>query len=642
MYPAAALLALLFTTVIWGIGPVFIRTLSVDLGPADHLSIRYAIVAVLYLVGLAFTGGWRIARRDWPRLLIISVIGMVGYNLGSAFGFAHVSAGIGSLIIGTQPLLIALLSAAIAREPLSYSMVTGLVLAFVGTGLLVWNDLVNVGNSSALLLGAALVFGSGVAWAIYVVLAKPLIRTYGSYSITAISISIASAIMLAALARPSTLVTVQTMTPRNWLDMGFMVVLSTFIATITWNYGASRIPSAAAGAFIYLVPIIGVFAGAAMLNETITPSMLAGGALIIVGVAIAQFGPKLLRVPTLKASGLALAAVIFAVTMWGLVPVAMRFLILDLEPQTAMLLRLYPAGLIAVIVLLFVGVRRIDRGDWGRIIIAAVGGHVGYQVLAAFGIKTVPASWTGMLFGLEPVFIAIFAVLFAKDRLTAWLIGGIALALCGTAVLMLGSTLVPASDVGLFGIVLVTLSTMGWGIYTVVIRPVANKYGAFQVACLALGISALPMLFFATPDLPHIIEGMTLTHWLVVAFLAVFATLLSTSAWNYALGHMESSLAGMFLYVQPIVATIGGILLLDEKLSWPLVAGGTLIIAGVALAQFGPSLRKARYSKVDLQSSPFMGEDGRGTRQERVEPTLVRDTPRLALTRLSAPMKEAD
>jgi drug/metabolite transporter (DMT)-like permease len=594
MVPPAALLALLFTVVIWGIGPVFIRTLSVALGPADHLVIRYAIVAVLYLAGLAFTGGWRIARQDWPRLLIISAIGMVGYNLGSAFGFAHVPAGVGSLVIGTQPLLIALLSAALAREPLTTSMVMGLVIAFIGTGLLVWNDLANAGQSNAL-LGGALVFGSGVAWAIYVVLSKPLIKTYGSYPVTALSISIAAALMLAAMARPSTLATAQAMTPRNWLDMGFMVIFSTFIATITWNYGASRIASAAAGAFLYLVPIIGVFAGAALLNEPVTPSMLLGGALILAGVAIAQYGPKLLRAPSFNASGLALAAVIFAVTMWGLVPVAMRFLILDLEPQTAMLLRLYPAGLVAVIVLLFVGVRRIDRGDWGRIIIAAVLGNVGYQILAAFGMKTVPASWTGMLFGLEPVFIALFAVLFARDRLTSWLIGGIALALGGTAVLMLGSTLVPTGDVGLFGLALVTLSTMGWGIYTVVIRPVSQKYGAFQVACLALGISALPMLVFATPELPQIMQGMTVTHWLVVAFLAIFATLLSTSAWNYALGHMESSLAGMFLYIQPIVAATGGILLLDEQLSWPLVAGGALIIAGVALSQFGPRMRLAHW-----------------------------------------------
>jgi drug/metabolite transporter (DMT)-like permease len=288
---------------------------------------------------------------------------------------------------------------------------------------------------------------------------------------------------------------------------------------------------------------------------------------------------------------LPLLAVIFAVLMWGMVPVAMRFLLLDVTPQQAMLLRLVPAGLIATIAAIIVGVRTIAPRDWMRIIAAALCGNVAYQILAAFGMETVPASWTGMLFGLEPVFIALFAVAFAGDRLTPWLIGGLLLALLGTATLMFGSTIQSAGDVTLFGVILVTLSTMGWGIYTVVIRPVSAKYGAFPVACLALGVSALPIFAFVTPDMPRLLVEMTAMQWTTVAFLAVFATILSTSAWNYALGQMNSSIAGMFLYIQPLVAAVGGFLLLGEKLSWPLAAGGALIIAGVALAQFGALIR---------------------------------------------------
>ncbi|MFN0193903.1 MAG: DMT family transporter [Aestuariivirga sp.] len=291
---------------------------------------------------------------------------------------------------------------------------------------------------------------------------------------------------------------------------------------------------------------------------------------------------------------LPLFAVIFAVLMWGMVPVAMRFLLLDVTPQQAVLLRLIPAGVIAAIAAVIAGVKPIAWRDWLRIVVAALFGNVAYQILAAFGMETVPASWTGMLFGLEPVFIALFAVAFAGDRLTPWLIAGLVLALAGTGTLMFGSTVTESGEVTLWGIVLVTLSTMGWGIYTVVIRPVSAKYGAFPVACLALGISALPIFVFVTPDVPEMLGRLTLMQWLASAFLAIFATILSTSAWNYALGHMKSAIAGMFLYVQPLVAACGGFLLLGESLSWPLAAGGALIIAGVALAQFGPLLRNPR------------------------------------------------
>jgi drug/metabolite transporter (DMT)-like permease len=292
----------------------------------------------------------------------------------------------------------------------------------------------------------------------------------------------------------------------------------------------------------------------------------------------------------------ALLAVIFAVTMWGLIPVAMRFLILEVSPPTAMLLRLYPAGLLAITVCIFVGVRKIAWRGWARIAIAALAGNLGYQILAAYGMAGVPASWTGLLFGLEPVFIALFAVVLANERLTPWLIAGICVAMLGTGALMLGSALAPSGDVSLIGLLLVTLSTMGWGIYTVVIRPASNAYGSLPVSCLAMAIAAVPMPLFATPELPHTLQAMSATAWIAVLFVVVFGTFLATAAWNFALGQMESSIAGVFLYVQPVVAAAGGVFFLDERLTLPLIAGGSLIILGVAISQFGPLMQRKRFS----------------------------------------------
>ncbi|MCA3561051.1 MAG: DMT family transporter [Aestuariivirga sp.] len=583
-----AFAAMMFTIVIWGIGPVFLRSLSVELGPADHLVIRYTIVTVIYAFSLAIFGGWRIERKDWPRLLVISLIGMMGYNLGSAFGFAHVTAGIGSLIIGTQPLLIALMGTLIAKERLTLAAIAGLIIGFLGIVLLVWHDLGSSTDGWGFLAGCTLIFLSGAAWAVYVIVSKPLIRKYGAFSISAMSLSLCSLAMVPMLARPSTLTTLTNMTARSWLELGYIAIISTMLCSVTWNYAASRMRAAASGAFLYLIPIIGVAAGAVILSEHVTSGMVMGGALILIGVAIAQFGGRL----RLGGSLAALAAVLFAVTMWGLIPVAMRYLITELSPQTAMVLRLYPAGVLAIIVCIFTGVRPIAWRDWGRIAIAALAGNLGYQILAAFGMQSVPASWTGLLFGLEPVFIALFAVVLAGDRLTAWLIGGIFVSMLGTAALMLGSTLSPSGDVSLFGLVLVTLSTMGWGIYTVVIRPATLKYGALPVSCLAMAITALPMPFFVSPGLPLTLASMTGASWLAVGFVVVFGTFLATAAWNYALGAMDSSIAGVFLYVQPVVAAIGGILLLGERLTWPLLLGGALIVLGVAIAQFGPLITR--------------------------------------------------
>jgi drug/metabolite transporter (DMT)-like permease len=291
------------------------------------------------------------------------------------------------------------------------------------------------------------------------------------------------------------------------------------------------------------------------------------------------------------ASALAYAAVIFAVTMWGLVPVGVRHLVTTMSPEAALILRLYPAGVLAAAVLVVVGMRPIDRGDIPRIVLAPLIGYVGYQVLANYGQKTVPAAWTGMLFGLEPVFVALFAVLLAGERLTMWLIAGLVLALLGIGVLFVGSNTVAAPDVGTGGLILIAISAMGWGIYTVLIRPLLPKYGSFQLSCLTLAIAAFPMLVFASPEVIAAVPVMTASQIGAMAFLTVPATFLAIIAWNHGALRMGNATAGMFLYIQPIVAAFGGMLILGETISWPLILGGALIIAGVAVAQFKPRRR---------------------------------------------------
>src|SRR5690349_1305517 len=90
--------ALLLSMLIWGVTPVFLRSQSVGLGPADSLVLRYTPIALVWIIVLALTGGWRIARRDWPRLLVVSLVGLFGYAVASMYGFAHVPAGIGGLV----------------------------------------------------------------------------------------------------------------------------------------------------------------------------------------------------------------------------------------------------------------------------------------------------------------------------------------------------------------------------------------------------------------------------------------------------------------------------------------------------------------------------------------------------------------
>ena len=80
---------------------------------------------------------------------------MLGYNIGSVFGFELAPASIGGLVIGTQPLLILLLAALIGREPLTPTGVVGMMIAFCGTAVLLWDDLNISSNNDPVRCAAA-------------------------------------------------------------------------------------------------------------------------------------------------------------------------------------------------------------------------------------------------------------------------------------------------------------------------------------------------------------------------------------------------------------------------------------------------------------------------------------------------------
>src|SRR5262245_46149397 len=155
---------MLFTMAVWGVSPVFVRSLSVGVGPADALVIRYAIAAALFVVALALWMPPRIERPDWPRLVLIA-LAMFGYNLGSVYGFERIGAGVGGLIIGTQPLLIVLLAAALGLERITASILIGLALALAGTAALFWSDFEGEIASGVSKLGILYLFLAGVSWA---------------------------------------------------------------------------------------------------------------------------------------------------------------------------------------------------------------------------------------------------------------------------------------------------------------------------------------------------------------------------------------------------------------------------------------------------------------------------------------------
>lgn len=289
-----AALALLLTMIFWGSAAVFLRSTALALSPENSLALRYAFLTLINVIGLALLGTWRIPRADWPRFLLTGIAGMAGYNWFVNQGFALVPAGLGTIITMVEPLMIAFLAWAMLREPLSRSIFLGLAVSLIGALVLFWPDIISAETSMLSYTGVAALLLCCLCWAIYTILAKPLLQRYDAFTVTAITMIIAAPLLIGGASQ--SLITIASgLDARQWFEIVYLVIPNGILGTLLWNYGSSHLPGAATGAFLYLIPVIAVICGALILGEAVTPAIVIGGALMLAGVAIAQFGANFLR-----------------------------------------------------------------------------------------------------------------------------------------------------------------------------------------------------------------------------------------------------------------------------------------------------------------------------------------------------------
>lgn len=288
-----AIIALILAMLFWGCSSVFMRTLALALSHENSLAVRYLCLTLINVAALGWLGTWRIPRADWPRFLVAGVAGMAGYNWFVNAGFELVPAGVGTLVTMIEPLMIAILAALLLGEKLTRWVLLGVVMAISGAAVLFWPDLRAEAPRAVSPLGILYLFLCCIGWAIYTIATKPLLDRHDSFTVTAITMLIAAPLMIGAASEPLPALFAR-LDPRQWAEVAYLVLITGLGGTMLWNYGTKHLSSTVAGTFLYLIPVVAVAAGALMLGEAVTIHVLAGGLLMLAGVAAAQFGPALM------------------------------------------------------------------------------------------------------------------------------------------------------------------------------------------------------------------------------------------------------------------------------------------------------------------------------------------------------------
>ncbi len=280
-------LGLLVMAAIWGVNFTVVK------GALDHMpalafnGLRVALAAVV-LMAVAFTvaGVRRFpSRRDTFALLALGLLGNGVYQLAFIGGLSRTRAGIAALVIAAGPAWIAVLLRLMGRERVPARGWAGIGLQLLGMACVVASaGLLDAGSEA--LIGAAMIMGGSVAWAVFTVLLQPYTATVHPLHLAALTLS-SGAVVLFAMGLPSILaLDYATVTLADWGAVIYAGVGALVVAYLLFYRGVRMLGPTKTAMYANLQPLIAVLVAWVVLSERPTAWQLVGGVLVMAGLLL--------------------------------------------------------------------------------------------------------------------------------------------------------------------------------------------------------------------------------------------------------------------------------------------------------------------------------------------------------------------
>lgn len=227
---------------------------------------------------------------------------------------------------------------------------------------------------------------------------------------------------------------------------------------------------------------------------------------------------------------------------------------------------------------------KIAKADFPRIIAAALFG-VAINMLTFFkGLSYTSPIMGAVLMVTTPMIVLVLSAFIMKERMKNRKLIGIVLGLAGTTTLILyGKSMVNAPNATL-GNLLVFINAVSYGFYLIIVKKLMDKYNAFTFVKWIYTFGFLMVLPFGWSEFQAIDFGRLPTDifW-KIGFVVVFSTFLTYLLNLVSMRELNPTTVAVFIYLQPLFATIFAVSLGKDELNWVKLLSAVLIFIGVYL-----------------------------------------------------------
>jgi drug/metabolite transporter (DMT)-like permease len=293
-----------------------------------------------------------------------------------------------------------------------------------------------------------------------------------------------------------------------------------------------------------------------------------------------------------KKADWALAAALFTMLAWGMNFAFVKYVLDYMGVGAFMFLRfsVLPLLGLALLLIAFRGNLRQSwpkREDLPRFVLCALVGHVVHISAVMYGMNLSTAFSSSLVLTCQPLFTLGILAWMGAERLRGRQIAGTLVAFAGIAIFLSDKFSRGLSNAGLGDLTLL-LAGAAFSAYTVLARPLADRYGPLILLAYTLLFAAPVMLLFTAPSIADVhFKDIGISVWLALFWGLVVSSFIGWLAWTWVNSVRGVARSAPFMYLMPPVAGVMAWLTLGEVFTWLKIIGAAITMAGVAYAQFG-------------------------------------------------------
>jgi drug/metabolite transporter (DMT)-like permease len=204
---------------------------------------------------------------------------------------------------------------------------------------------------------------------------------------------------------------------------------------------------------------------------------------------------------------------------------------------------------------------------------------------STYALKEIPSGLAALIAALYPLSVVIIEkIKYNNTKITSLTFQGMLLGIIGIGIVFYENLAVHNSMGYFIGVSVSLIAMLSWSFGTIFIARNKMNMNPYYATGWQMFLSCFFLSVFAAASGKSIpIQEITLTVWMVIAYLIVASSIVAFAAFIYTMEHLPPAIASLYAYINPIVATIVGAYTVNEKLSLPIFIGSFVTLTGVYL-----------------------------------------------------------